>query len=194
MNGSTPMNRVTLAICVAAATASLLSACAPPRGDPLTPQQAAVVNKNVALMNVKVAESLEESLKERGLRLASIDEIVAKRAGNTNHSVGSGFTMSSFNRTDGSLNARIVTADGLFVFAGSWSAEDDGIRCTTLEQLKSIREKIPTYGGRWVRGLEEQNCYRTYYEADKEYWLHVSGPHHVKSGHDKILPGNPFGL
>ena len=190
------MKRLATVICIAVATAGAVAACMP-KGTPLTPEENLVVQENLAQMRILMAEQLQETLEQRGLRPATAAEIAARRTGNTGQIVDEGFSFSSYDHADGTLEARLVTRRGEFRSAGTWTVRDDGVRCTTIEQLKfrnrGTGKTSWSYSGMWEKTYE-MNCYRTYYDGDTEYWILVSGPHYLKSGKAIILLGNPFDL
>ena len=196
MDGGRPMKGILGGTCIALAVVGLLAACMP-RGKPLTPEEAQAVEANLAEMEVRVAEQVQASMEQEGASPATAEEVHAMLSGNTAHTVGSGFKFSTFYQPDGTLRVRLVTAEGVFRSAGTWSVTDDGMRCVTIEGLKgNFRNRGWSFGpyrGKWETS-HEMNCYRVYYEDDTETWILVSGPHFLKSGTAVIMPGMPSDL
>ena len=196
MEGGRQMKRILGGTCIALAVVGLLAACMP-RGKPLTPEEARVVEANLAEMEVRIAEQVQASMEQKGASPATAEEVDAMLSGNTAHTVGSGFKYSTFYMPDRTLQVRLVTAEGEFRSAGTWSVTDDGTRCVTVEELKGIFRNLGwsygPYTGRWETS-HEMNCYRVYYEDDTEHWILVGGPHFLKSGKAIVMPGNPFDL
>ena len=183
-------------IAIALATAALLAACMP-RGEPLTPEEAQVVQANLVEMEALVTEQLRESLEARGLRPATAEEVIAALTGNTTSMSGGGGTFVTYYLPDGTIRAQLTTLKGQYRSDGTWTVNDDGTRCVTVHELRKRRGYDhydgPLYSGRWAT-VQETNCYEVYFGGTIEYWFRVSGPHHLDSGESDIVQGRAFYL
>ena len=176
-----------MALGLALAVACALAACAQPG---VAPEML-----NSPQKELSIARQLETALRERGLTPAKAEEVVARRAGNTVVSAHGTTRFVSHYRTDGTLAVLLTTFQGMYRAQGTWSVRDDGIRCIALDPLRGGRGgwRDGSYSGPWQKAYA-QNCYRVYYEGEVEYRIRESGPHHLRSGIARILPGNPYGL
>ena len=190
------MRRVLTGAGIALAMAGLLASCMP-RGKPLTPEEARVVQANLVQMEALVTQRLRASLEQRGLRPATAEEVVATLTGNTTSMSGGGGTFVTYYFPDGTLRAQLTTMLGQYRSDGTWSVNDDGTRCVTVDELRKRRGHDaydgPRYSGRWD-AIHETNCYQVYYGDSIEYWFRVNGPHHLDSGESDIVQGRAFYL
>ena len=190
------LRRVLGSAVIALATAALLAACMP-RGEPLTPEEAQVVQANLVEMEARVTEQLRESLEERGLRPATAEEVIATLTGNTTSMSGGGGTFVTYYLPDGTIKAQLTTLKGQYRSDGTWTVNDDGTRCVTVHELRKRRGYNhydgPLYSGRWAT-VQETNCYEVNFGGTIEYWFRVSGPHHLDSGESDIVQGRAFYL
>ena len=188
------------------AVAGLLAACVPPGHDPLTAEQARVVQANLVQMEAQVTQQLRETLEQRGLHRATAEEVVARLTGNTTSMSGGGGTFVTYYHPDGTIRAQLTTMVGEYRSDGTWTVDEDGIRCVTVDELRKRRgddyyaDQLYTglydgqlYYGRWAT-VQETNCYEVYFGDTIEYWFRVSGPHHLDSGESDIVEGRAFYL
>ena len=89
------MRRVLASAIMGLAVVGLLAACMP-RGEPLTPEQAQVVQANLVQMEAQVTRQLRDSLEARGLHPATSEEVVATLTGNTTSMSGGGGTFVTY--------------------------------------------------------------------------------------------------
>ena len=192
-------------IAIALVTAGLLASCVP-RGEPLTPEEAQIVQANLVKMEAQVTRQLRETLEQRGLRPATAEEVVARLAGNTTSMSGGGGTFVTYYHPDGTIRAQLTTLKGEYRSDGTWTVNEDGTRCVTVDELRQRRgddyyaDQLYTgrydghfYYGRWAT-VQETNCYEVYFGGTIEYWFRVSGPHHLDSGESDIVEGRAFYL
>ena len=192
-------------IAIALITAGSLAACMP-RGEPLTPEEAQVVQANLVEMEAQVTQQLRASLEQRGIRQATAEEVVARLTGNTTSMSGGGGAFVTHYLPDGTIKVQLTTLKGEYRSDGTWTVDDDGIRCVTVDELRkrrgddydddqlySGRYDGPLYSGRWAT-VQETNCYQVYFGGTTEYWFRVSGPHHLDSGESDIVQGRAFYL
>ena len=183
-------------IAFAFVTAGLLASCMP-RGEPLTPEEAEVVQANLVQMEARVTQQLRETLEQRGLRPATAEEVITRLAGNTTSMSGGGGTFVTFYLSDGTIKAQLTTLKGQYRSDGTWTVNEDGTRCVTVHELRKRRRNGnydgPPYSGRWAT-VHETNCYEVYFGGPIEYWFRVSGPHHLDSGESDIVQGRAFYL
>ena len=183
-------------IAIAVIAAGLLAACMP-RGEPLTPEEARVVQANLVQMEAQVTRQLRESLEARGIHRATAEEVVARLTGNTTSMSGGGGTFVTYYLPDGTIKAQLTTLKGQYRSDGTWTVDDDGTRCVTVDELRKRRGRDqwdgPFYWGRWAT-VQETNCYEVYFGGAIEYWFRVSGPHHLDSGESDIVQGRAFYL
>lgn len=190
------MRRVLTGAGIALAMAGLLASCMP-KGKPLTPEETRVVKANLIQMEARVIQRLRASMEQRGLRPATAEEVVAALAGNTTSvSAGAG-TFVTFYFPDGTLKVQLVTLKGQYRSDGTWSVNDDGTRCVTVDELRRRSGEHawngPRYSGDWAT-VHGTNCYQVYYEGDTEYWFRESGTHYLGGGESDIVQGRPFTL
>ena len=199
------MRRVLASAAIAVAAAGALAACMP-RGDPLTPEQARVVQANLVKMEAQVTRQLRETLERRGIRRATAEEVVARLTGNTTSTSGGGGAFVTYYLPDGTIKVQLTTLKGEYRSDGTWTVDDDGIRCVTVDELRKRRgydyydDQLyaglydgQLYSGRWAT-VHETNCYEVYFGGPIEYWFRVSGPHHLDSGESDIVQGRAFYL
>ena len=192
-------------IVIALAMAGVLAACIP-RGDPLTPEQARVVQANLVKMEAQVTRQLRETLEQRGIRRATAEEVVARLTGNTTSMSGGGGAFVTYYLPDGTIKVQLTTLKGEYRSDGTWTVDEDGIRCVTVDELRKRRgydhydDQLYSglydgqlYWGRWAT-VQETNCYEVYFAGPIEYWFRVSGPHHLDSGESDIVQGRAFYL
>ena len=183
-------------IVIALAMAGVLAACIP-RGTPLTPEEARVVQANLVQMEAQVTQQLRDTLEARGIRPARAEEVVARLRGNTTSTSGGGGTLVTYYLPDGRLKAQLTTLKGQYRSDGTWTVNEDGTRCVTVHELRKRRGYDhydgPRYSGRWAT-VHETNCYQVYFGGTIEYWFRVSGPHHLDSGESDIVQGRAFYL
>ena len=192
-------------IVIALAMAGVLAACMP-RGEPLTPKEARVVQANLVEMEARVTQQLRESLEERGIRQATADEVIARLTGNTTSMSGGGGAFVTYYLPDGTIKVQLTTLKGEYRSDGTWTVNEDGTRCVTVDELRkrrgydydddqlySGRYDGQLYSGRWAT-VQETNCYQVYFGGTIEYWFRVSGPHHLDSGESDIVQGRAFYL
>ncbi|MDD9994041.1 MAG: hypothetical protein OXP75_19760 [Rhodospirillales bacterium] len=192
-------------IVIAVITAGLLAACMP-RGKPLSPEEARIVQANLVQMEARVTQQLRDSLEARGLRPATAEEVVARLTGNTTSMSGGGGTLVTYYLPDGTIKVQLTTLKGEYRSDGTWTVDGDGIRCVTVDELRkrrgydyyddqlySGRYDGQLYSGRWAT-VHETNCYEVYFGGPIEYWFRVSGPHHLDSGESDIVQGRAFYL
>lgn len=180
------MNPVLGGAYMALAVAGMLAACAPD----------AAKRQALIQLEQREAQNTRASLEERGVRPATAEEVFARRAGNTGSMSGGKVSFRTYYLPDGTLRAKLVTLRGYYFASGTWVVNDDGTRCITLDELKGrIRGMFGwtdgVHAGVWKASYEE-NCYRVYYEGHYEYWFLVSGPHYLKFGKTRIIPGNAY--
>ena len=190
------MRRVLVAAYMTVAVAGLLASCMP-RGEPLTPQEAQIVQENLVEMEKRVTQQLRESLEERGIRQATAEEVVATLTGNTTSMSGGGGTFVTYYLPDGTIKVQLTTLQGDYRSDGTWSVNKDGTRCVTVDELRRRRGHDawdgPRYSGVWDT-LHETNCYQVHFGGPIEYWFRVTGPHHLDSGESDIVQGRAFYL
>ncbi len=192
-------------IVIALAMAGVLAACMP-RGKPLTPEEARVVQANLVQMEAQVTQRLRDTLEARGIRPATAEEVVARLTGNTTSMSGGGGTFVTHYLPDGTIKVQLTTLKGEYRSDGTWTVNEDGVRCVTVDELRkrrgddyyddqlySGRYDGPLYSGRWAT-VQETNCYEVYFGGTIEYWFRVSGPHHLDSGESDIVEGRAFYL
>ena len=192
-------------IVIALVMAGVLAACMP-RGKPLTPEEARVVQTNLVQMEAQVTQRLRDTLEARGIRPATAEEVVARLRGNTTSMSGGGGTFVTYYHPDGTIKVQLTTLKGEYRSDGTWTVDEDGIRCVTVDELRkrrgydysddqlySGRYDGPLYSGRWAT-VHETNCYQVYFGDTIEYWFRVSGPHHLDSGESDIVEGRAFYL
>ena len=190
------LRRVLGSAVIGLAVAGLLASCMP-RGKPLTPEEAQVVQANLVEMEALVTEQLRESMEARGLRPATAEEVIAALTDNTTSMSGGGGTFVTYYLPDGTIKAQLTTLKGQYRSDGTWTVNDDGTRCVTVHELRKRRGYDhydgPLYSGRWAT-VQETNCYEVYFGGTIEYWFRVSGPHHLDSGESDIVQGRAFYL
>ena len=192
-------------IVIALVMAGVLAACMP-RGKPLTPEEARVVRANLVQMEAQVTQRLRDTLEARGIRPATAEEVVARLRGNTTSMSGGGGTFVTHYLADGTIKVQLTTLKGEYRSDGTWTVDEDGVRCVTVDELRqrrgydydddqlySGRYDGPLYSGRWAT-VHETNCYQVYFGDTIEYWFRVSGPHHLDSGESDIVEGRAFYL
>ena len=171
------------------AAVATLASCAPPAPDPV---------KRQALLQLEhqEAENTRAALEGRGVRPATAEEVIARRSGNTGSMSGGKVSFRTYYLPDGTVRAKLVTQRGYYRASGTWVVNDDGTRCITLGGFKGrVRgmfgwtDGVPS--GAWT-GSNETNCYQVYYEGHYEYWYLVSGPHFLKFGKTRLVPGNAY--
>ena len=107
---------------------------------------------------------------------------------------------------DGTIKVQLTTLKGEYRSDGTWTVDEDGIRCVTVDELRERRgydhydDQLYSglydgqlYWGRWAT-VQETNCYEVYFAGPIEYWFRVSGPHHLDSGESDIVQGRAFYL
>ena len=183
-------------IVIALAMAGVLAACMP-RGKPLTPEEARVVRANLVQMEEQVTQRLRDTLEARGIRPATAEEVVARLRGNTTSMSGGGGTFVTHYLADGTIKVQLTTLKGEYRSDGTWTVDEDGVRCVTVDELRQRRGydyyADQLYSGRWAT-VHETNCYQVYFGDTIEYWFRVSGPHHLDSGESDIVEGRAFYL
>ena len=190
------MGRVLASAVIGLAVVGLLAACMP-RGKPLTAEEAKVVAANLVEMEAQVTRQLRASLEARGVRPATAEEVVSRLAGNTTSMSGGGGTLVTHYLPDGTIKAQLTTLKGQYRSDGTWTVNEDGTRCVTVDELRKRRGYDhydgPPYSGRWAT-VHQTNCYEVYFDGAIEYWFRVSGPHHLDSGESDIVQGRAFYL
>lgn len=180
---------------MALAAAAMLASCAPPA---LHPAKQLSPAKRQALLQLEhhEAENTRAALEGRGVRPATAEEVIARRSGNTGSMSGGKVSFRTYYLPDGTVRAKLVTQRGYYRASGTWVVNDDGTRCITLGGFRGrVRgafgwtDGVPT--GAWT-GSDETNCYQVYYEGHYEYWYLVSGPHFLKFGKTRLVPGNAY--
>ena len=151
------MKRVLASAVIAVAAAGVLAACMP-RGDPLTPEQARVVQANLVKMEAQVTRQLRETLEQRGIRRATAEEVVARLTGNTTSMSGGGGAFVTYYLPDGTIKVQLTTLKGEYRSDGRWTVDDDGIRCVTVDELRK-RRGYDYYADQLYSGLYDGQLY-----------------------------------